>query len=128
MRWFKNKILAVAVLFSLLSAIAGYWVFEVDWYFLPWPLTAGLFMVLAQDGKRSLDFIKKLLVGSLIYGGLSWFLILLRLWLGGAPFWKFSRPWEFLVFALIFVFVSFLGGLAGIVIKGFYFLLKKQDG
>lgn len=36
-----------------------------------------------------------------------------------------ARAKEYLIFSLIFAFLCFLGGLAGVVIRGFYVLYKK---
>jgi len=128
-----KPVLLAAIISAVISALAGYFIFELDAGFLPFPLLAGMSFTLIQDGKRSLEYINKLIIGSLVFGFLALFLIFSRLYLisnffydSGFPFWPLYNPPEYLAFSLIFSFVSFLGGLSGLVIKGLYIIIKKH--
>src|SRR3989339_38489 len=70
-------------------------------------------------------------------GILSWFLIFLKMYIFShfvyyvpAPFQglPFRELWDkdYLMMGVVFVFVSFMGGLIGIVLKGFYNLYKTK--
>jgi len=109
---------------AIVSVIASIWIFEIDWRFLPFPIFAGLAIVFVQKEKISYKFIDKLFVGSLFFGFLTLLLIYTRMYLlfSDFPFWPFYNPKEYLIFSLVFSFISFLGGLSGIVIKGFYYM------
>ena len=128
-----TKVILVSAVFAMISAIAGFWIFEMDWLFLPFPLLAGLGMSLVQKERASYKFLDKLVIGSLVFGLLAWVLIFSRMYVlshlfydADFPFWFFYNPRESLIFSLVFSFVSFLGGLAGIVFKGLYFLYGKK--
>lgn len=128
-----TKVILVSVIFAVISAIVGFWIFEMDWLFLPFPFLAGLSMALIQKETASYKFLDKLLIGSLLFGFLATFLIFSRMYVlshlfydADFPFWPIYNPGESLIFSLVFSFVSFLGGLAGIVFKGLYFLYGKK--
>jgi len=123
------QVFAVAVIASVVAGIFGYWVFEGSWYFLILPALAGITMSLVQKENKSYKFIGKLLIGSIIFGFAAIFLTCLRMYLILHPiepsFPLIFNKHDFLILALVFCFVSFLGGLLGIVIKGFYCMVKK---
>lgn len=122
-----TKVLIVALLASLGCAFLGLWLFEFDYLFLPFPLLAGIGLVLVQKESVSYKFIDKLLIGSIFFGGLTVFFIFLRMYLlvPDFPFWPTYNLKEFIIFSLVFSFISLVGGLLGIVLKGFYIIYKK---
>jgi hypothetical protein len=124
-----QKVLLTVLIAAVISTIAGFWIFEINWPFLPFPLLAGLAIVLVQKEKTSYKFISKLIAGSLLFGFLTLLLIYTRMYLFSPdfPFWPLYNPKEYLIFSLIFSFICLLGGLIGIVLQGFYFLSKNRD-
>lgn len=131
MKKFKPVIL-VSILSAIIFSAISFWVFEGDWPFLPYLLLAGFFMILVQKETVTYKFLGKLLVGSLIFGFLTMFLIFLRMYamshlvyLSPLPF---SELWDKdkLMMAVVFSCVSFIGGLLGIVLNGFYSLYKNK--
>jgi hypothetical protein len=102
--------------------------------FIILPLLTGAGMSLIQAEKRSYKFIDKLLIGSLFFGQLASLAMLLNIFIAITtdqptslhPFSYYIKLKEYFTYFLVFAFISFLGGLAGIVIKGFYFLIKKD--
>jgi len=125
-----RKTLLAVLLAALITAIAGFWLFEINWPFLPFPLLAGLAIVLAQNVNKSYKFINKLIIGSLLYGFLAWLMIYSRMYflVSDFPFWPLYNPKEYLIFSLVFSFISLLGGLIGVVLKGFYYILNLKSG
>ena len=121
-----QKVFLTALIASVISAIAGFWIFEINWPFLPFPLLAGVAIVLVQKEKTSKKIIGKLVIGSLLFGFLTFFLIYTRMYFMsvGFPFWPFYNPKEYLAFSLVFSFICLLGGLAGIVLQGFYYIIR----
>ncbi|MCK5061339.1 hypothetical protein KAR28_02220 [Candidatus Parcubacteria bacterium] len=129
-----QKIIIVAVISAVISVIAGFWIFEMDWPFLPFPLLAGLIIVFVQKEKISYKFLDKLFIGALIFGFSTSLLIFTRMYLFSVfiydadfPFWPLYNPKEYLIFSLVFSFVNFIGGLAGIVLKGFYSIIQSHN-
>ncbi|PIR13773.1 hypothetical protein COV49_01100 [Candidatus Falkowbacteria bacterium CG11_big_fil_rev_8_21_14_0_20_39_10] len=127
-----SRVISISVISAMMATMAGFWIFEMDWPFLPFPILAGLSMSLIQKETVSYKFLDKLIIGCLLFGFLAQFLIFSRMYIwsylfygGDFPFWPTYNPGEYLTFSLIFSFVSFLGGLAGIVLKGFYLINKK---
>jgi hypothetical protein len=122
-----QKVFLMVLLFSVISTIAGFWIFEIDWPFLPFPLLAGVAIVFVQKEKTSYKFINKLVIGSLLFGFFTLLLIYTRMYLSVSnfPFWPLYNPKEYLVFSLVFSFICLLGGLVGIVLKGFYYIFKN---
>lgn len=128
-----KKIFLVSLAAAAVSAIASFWLFQFDWPFLPFPLLAGLFMALTQNENSSYKFLDKLLAGSLFFGfstlwlsySLTYFISNI-IYSASWPFWPFYNPWEYLIGSLVFSFISLLGGLIGIVIKGCYYLKSKH--
>ncbi|MFA6382281.1 MAG: hypothetical protein WCX08_03400 [Candidatus Buchananbacteria bacterium] len=123
------KVIMAVIISAIISTIASFWLFEMDWLFLPFPLFAGLAMVFVQKEKSSCKFVDKLFIGSLLFGFFTLLLIDTKMYLLSAdfPFWPFYNPKEYLIFSLVFCFVSFLGGLVGIVIKGFYSIARDYS-
>lgn len=125
------KVILVSIISAVISATIGYFIFEGDWSFLPFPLLAGLSMILIQKEKLSYRFLDKLIIGSLLFGFATMFLIVMRMYLIAHPLkpeYPFSHYFnytDYLTLSLVFSFVSFMGGLVGIVLKGFYFIVKK---
>ena len=127
-----TKVILVSIIYALVAAIIGYSIFEGDWLFLPFPLLAGLCMALIQKEKVSYKFLDKLVIGSLLFGFATMFFIVLRMYLitypldTAYPFSHYFNYTEYSILALVFSFISFVGGLAGIVLKGFYYLSKHN--
>ena len=128
------KVILVSVIFAAISAIVSYWVFEGGWYFLPFPILTGMFMVFVQNETRSYRFLDRLVVNSLLYGVLTEFFIALQRYLVMCPqypeypfIYYFFNLQDAIIFVLVFSFISFMGGLLGIVIKGFYCLFKNRN-
>lgn len=123
-------VILVSIIASIIAAIVGNWVFEGDWPFLPVLVLAGIAMSLVQKENKSYKFIDKLVIGCLIFGFLGMFLVCLRMYLILHPTVPtmpliFNKK-DYLTLSLVFSFVSFLGGLAGVVIKGLYTILNKK--
>ena len=126
------KVVIVTLIFSLVTAIASYWIFEGDALFLPLLAISGIAMVIIQKERESHKFLSRLIVGAFSYGVLTEFLIALKRYLILKPMdpefpfiYYFFNLQDAIILTLFFVFVCFLGGLVGIVIKGFYFLYKE---
>ncbi|MDX9893166.1 MAG: hypothetical protein RB292_02010 [Patescibacteria group bacterium] len=131
MKKFKPVIftsLICAVLFSLVTILISH----LDWPFIPYLIMAGLFMVWVQPEKVSYKFLDKLLAGSLIFGFLMTALIFLRMYLMSRLVYASPLPFNLLwdsdtvVLALVYAFLSFLGGLLGIFFKGLYLLYQTK--
>ncbi|MFA5022339.1 MAG: hypothetical protein WC508_04645 [Patescibacteria group bacterium] len=117
-----------AVVFLVISS----WVFNYGLSILPYLILAGCFIVWVQKETVTHKFLIKLLVGSLIFGFISAILIFLRMYVmsnfiydNPIPIFEFWDQDTWLM-ASVFSFVSFLGGLLGIVLKGFYSLYKNK--
>jgi len=127
-----KKVVLTAVICAIVFSAVSFWVFELGWPFLPYLLLAGFFMVLVQSETRTLKFLDKLVVGSLFFGFLTMTLIFLRMYAMSHLVYDSPLPFSFwwdqdtLMMAAVFALVSFLGGLVGIVLKGFYSLYKNK--
>jgi len=128
---FKPVILA-AIICAIICSMVGFLIFEGSLLFLPYLFLAGAFMIFIQKEQSAYKFLDKLLVGSLVFGFLTMFFVSLRMYLSSIflgdssfPFWFWLLP-DSLLMALLFCFNSFLGGLLGIVLKGFYALYKNK--
>ncbi len=117
-----------AVIFLVLSS----WVFNYSWSILPYLALAGCFIVWIQKESVTHKFLPKLVGGSLIFGILSAILISARMIIMSNLVYDspipISKLWDqdTWMMALVFIFVSFLGGLLGIILKGFYSLYKNK--
>jgi hypothetical protein len=118
----------VVIIASLISAAIGYFVFEFDWPFLPLPLLSGAALTFYIRQDSVLRHLPALLTGSLLYGFLAITLLYSQYYLtgmifdSGFPFWPLYNPREYAVAITVFAFLSFLGGLSGIIVKGFRYL------
>ncbi|MDD5032256.1 MAG: hypothetical protein PHR36_04430 [Patescibacteria group bacterium] len=131
MRRFKKTILT-SIICALVFLIVSSWIFEYEWSILPYLVLAGFFLVLVQSEEKSYKFLGKLAIGSIVFGFLAAILIFLRMyamsrWVYDAPL-PFHELWDRdrFIMAAVFSFVSFLGGLLGIVLKGIYALYKNK--
>jgi hypothetical protein len=129
---YKKIILAVLAA-ALISSFAGTWLFVFGWAFLILPVLAGAVIISIQPENRVIKFIDKLLIGSVLYGFLALLFIYSEMYLisnfiyhSGFPFWPLYNPREYLYGSLVFAFISFLGGLTGIVVRGFYFIIRER--
>ena len=131
MKKFKPVIL-ISVFCAIIFSIVTFWVPEMDWPFLPYLILAGFFMVWVQKEIISYKFLDKLLVGSLLFGLLVMALIFLRMYVMSRLVYDAPLPlhklWDqdIFILALVYCLVSFIGGLLGIVLKGFYSLHKNK--
>ena len=128
-----QKVIIAAMISVIISAIASFWIHEMNWFFLPFPLLAGMAIAFVQPENAAYKFLDKLFIGSTLFGFLTALLMFTQEYLishfiynSDFPFWPFYNPKEYLIFSLIFAFVCFLGGLMGIVIKGFYSIYAKH--
>lgn len=123
----------LAAALSLVTASMGNWLFFGYWLFLALPLMSGLILTAYQKHNRAYQFLGKLMVGSLVYGFLSVCLIDIVMYLtanfiynSGMPFMPLYNPKDYLIFSLVFIFISLIGGLVGIVAKGFYIICNDK--
>ena len=127
-----NPVILTSVICAVIFLIISSWVFNYGWSILPYLILAGCFLAWVQNETVARKFIIKLSVGSLIFGFLSAILIFLRMYVMSNFIYDTPMPisglWEqdTRTMALVFSFVSFLGGLFGIVLKGFYSLYKNK--
>lgn len=127
------EIIKVALISSLIAANISFWLFYGDWTFLPVPLITGFLLAVIQNEDRVYKFLGKLTAGSIFFGFLSalfmhteMYLISNIVYKSGLPFWPLYNPGEYLMFSLVFSFICFMGGLAGIVIKGFFVISRNK--
>jgi hypothetical protein len=130
MKNFKPVILA-AVIGAIAISIIGFWVFEGGWQFFPYLLLAGLLMVFVQKETVAYRFLLKLFLGSLIFAVLAMLFVSFRMYLTFIRFdsdftFFYLIDWDRWAMAAVFFLVSILGGLLGIVFKGFYQLYKSK--
>lgn len=123
-------VILVSIIASIIAAVVGQWVFEGDWMFLPVLALAGMAMAWVQPENKSYKFIDKLLIGCFVFGFLAMFLVCLRMYLILHPLEPtmpliFNKQ-DYLILSLVFCFVSFMGGLVGVVIKGFYSIIYAK--
>lgn len=130
-KYFKAVKLAISL--SLITGVIGIFIFFGSMVFLPIPLISGALIMVFQKGDRIYKYLDKLLVGSIIYGFSASFFTQLFMYLvsnlvykSGMPFMVFYSPNDYFVFSFIFLFLCFLGGLLGVVLKGFYFIIEKR--
>lgn len=120
---------------SLITAVIGFWLFEFGWSFLAVPFLSGVAIAIMIKQNRVVKFLDKIFVGSLAYGFLSLLLTYSRYYLlskfiyhSGFPFWPVYNPREYFYGSLVFAFICFMGGLVGILVKGFYSIYYKKYG
>jgi len=131
MKKFRSVVL-ISIVSAIACSVASFWVGEANWQFLPFLILAGFFMVWIQKETATHKFLSKLLVGSLLFGFLTMALIFLRMYamshlVYDSPL-PFRELWDknILILAGVFSLAGFVGGLTGIVFKGFYSLYKKK--
>jgi hypothetical protein len=126
------KLFYVIIIAAIVAAAAGFFIFEMNWTFLPFPLLAGVAIVLTQKENSTIKLLDKILIGSFLYGFLALFLVYVRMYLVGLifhsdfPFWPLYNSHEYIMGSLVFGFVCLLGAMAGVVIKGGYHLFKSS--
>jgi len=131
MKKFKPTILT-SVICAVVFLVISSWVFNYGWSILPYLILAGCFLVWMQKETVTHKFLTKLLAGSLIFSFLSAILVFLRMYVMSNFVYNNPMPifelWDqdTWMMVLVFFFVSFLGGLFGIVLKGFYSLYKNK--
>jgi len=127
-----KPVILISIICAVVFSTVSFWVPEIDWPFLPFLLLAGFFMILIQKETVTYKFLDKLLAGSLLFGFLTMTLIFLRMFAMSHLIYDSPLPFSFLLdqdtlmIAAVFSLVSFLGGLLGIVLKGFYSLYKNK--
>ena len=125
-------IFLIPLISAFVISLISNWIFHGDWPFLPFPALVGVLLVAFQNETRVHKFLSKLAAGSLLFGFLSMFFISMRMYLLSRfvhdvnfPFW-FWVEGDSLIMILVFAFIAFLGGLIGIVFRGFYSLYKPK--
>lgn len=118
-----KKTILISLLFSLIFLGLNQIFFWGDWFLLFFALTPGFVIVFYQKQEKAYQFLLTLIIGSLIYGFLSIAMTeLLHFSMAKIPY-----NWPVVLqMTLIYSFVSFLGGLVAIVIKGFFVLYKNK--
>jgi len=131
MKKFKPVVL-ISIFCAIIFSIVTFWASEIDWPIFFCLILAGFFMVWIQKETVTYKFLDKLLVGSLLFGFLMMFLMFLRMYAMSHLVYDAPLPlkelWDedMFIIAGVYSFVSFLGGLLGIVLKGFYSLYKNK--
>jgi len=131
MKKFKPVVL-ISIFCAIIFSIATFWVGEIDWPIFSYLILAGFFMVWIQKETVTYRFLDKLLVGSLLFGFLMMFLMFLRMYAMSYLVYDAPLPlkelWDkdMFIIAGLYSFISFLGGLLGIALKGFYSLYKSK--
>ena len=95
----------------------------------------GIVLVLSQPENKSYKFLDKLVIGSLAYGFLAMTFMITQMYFASLVIdldlpYSFFHNFNFLEstgIALVIAFISFMGGLVGIVIKGFYILHQSTS-
>ncbi|MDD5290759.1 MAG: hypothetical protein PHZ04_01455 [Patescibacteria group bacterium] len=129
-----KKVLLTAIICAIVFLIISFWIFEYEWSILPYLLLTGCFMAWVQAETAVYKFLDKLLIGSLLFGFLAMILIFLKRYMMSHLVYDSPLPlaelWDkdTLMMAAVFSLVSFLGGLLGVVLKGFYALYKNKLG
>ncbi len=127
-----KNILKTAAIDAVIMALAGYWIFEGDWPFLPWLLLAGVTLAFIHKESKAHKYLPGLMIGSLVFGLLTMIFVFLRMYVFSHFFYDSSLPFSFLfnpewgIMAAVFAAAAFLGGLMGIALKGFYSLYKNK--
>ncbi|MFA6410663.1 MAG: hypothetical protein WCW26_03775 [Candidatus Buchananbacteria bacterium] len=123
-----KPVILVSIISAIVCTAIGSLIFEGSLPFLPFLILSGFSMALVQKETKAYKFLDKLLIGSLFFGILTMFLVSLRMYITTRLSGDYSFPFFFwlqkdsLMMALLFAFNGFLGGLLGIVAKGFYVL------
>lgn len=117
------------LLLVFISIIVAYLLSSVIFWgsplYLVIPFVVGLLIIAIQNENKSIKYINKLLIGSLLFGFVTLVLIKSTFYIKeSAQGYNFDFL-NTLIYSLIFSFVSFVGGLVGIVLKGFY--IKSQE-
>lgn len=127
-----RPVILISIVSAIIFSLVSFWVSEFEYSFLGYLILAGFFIVWVQKETAVSKFLIKLIVGSLLFGFLTLFLIFLRIYalshlVYDAPL-PFRELWDkdFLMMALVFTVVSFLGGLVGIVLKGLHVLYGEK--
>lgn len=113
----------IGIIIGLIFLSRPHWFeFLWGWQILLLPLTAGIFMVLAQNENRSYRFVPKLIIGSILTNFI--FIVFWQIieYDYGDDFYIL----EILSTALFLSGVCVFGGLIGIVIRGVTLLLSKN--
>ncbi|MFA6322453.1 MAG: hypothetical protein WCX71_03160 [Candidatus Buchananbacteria bacterium] len=127
-----KPIILMSVACALIFLVISSWVFNYGWSILPYLILAGCFLVWVQKETVTYKFLTKLLLGALIFGFLSAVLVFFRMYVMSNFVYDnpmpISKLWDqdTRMMALVFFIISFVGGLIGVVLKGFYFLYKNK--
>lgn len=131
MKKFKPVILT-AILIALVLSVISFWVPQFEYAFFGYLILAGCFFVWIQKENRTGKFLGKLLIGAVSCGLLMWLLIFFRMYALSRLVYDVPLPfrelWDManVMMGVIFMIVGFIGGLIGIVFKGFYDLYKEK--
>jgi len=98
-------------------------------------IITGLILVFYQTEVKSYKFLVKLIIGSGVYGLLVLMLMINQIYFASLAM-RIDMPYSFfysldisgfITLALVLWFLAFMGGLIGIVMKGFYILTHTQQ-
>jgi len=127
-----RSVIFISIISAIICSIVSFWVGEVNLSFLPYLFLAGVFMAWTQKETFTHKFLSKLAIGSIVFGFLTMALIFLRMYalshlVYDSPL-PFRELWDkdILILSAVFLLISFIGGLLGIVFKGFYSLYKNK--
>ncbi|HBT92639.1 MAG: hypothetical protein UV57_C0003G0005 [Parcubacteria group bacterium GW2011_GWD2_43_10] len=127
-------ILAIAVAAGFLTDYIG--LFNFGWMFIAAPAAAGVLLAIVQNETSSYRFLDKLVIGSFVYSFIFAGLAVVHMyfssvdWYLAHPKLSFGMSFNFLDhlwLALALSFIAFMGGLVGIVGKGFYILHSAKS-
>lgn len=125
-------IFGIAFFCAFSISFFNYWVSQFDWPFIPFLFLTGSLIVWVQKETISYKFLNKLLIGSLLFVFLVNVLMFLRMYVMSRLIYDMPLPlrelWDGdnLILAGVHFFITFLGGLIGIVVKGLYSLYRNR--
>lgn len=130
MNYFKSlvPIVYIAFICAMIAHFLSMFIFQTALFGVS--VLAGVVLVFYQQEIKSYKFLDKLVIGSVVYGFLVLLLMINQMYFASLAM-RIDMPYSFfytldvtgfVTLALALCFVSFMGGLIGIVIKGFYIL------
>lgn len=135
MNYFKSlvPIVYIAFICAMIAHFISMYFFQTA--LLVVSIITGLILVFYQTEVKSYKFLLKLIIGSGVYGLLTLILIINQMYFASLAM-RIDMPYSFfysidisgfITLALVLWFLAFMGGLIGIVIKGFYILTHTQQ-
>jgi hypothetical protein len=123
-------IIIITIASALLASLISTYLFYGNLLFLFFPFLTGLFIIFFQPYDKTYKFLNNILLNSLLFSFFTIFFIRLREYLfydlyPGYSFGEYFTKTGILSLFPVFFFVSFVGGLVGVTIKGFFKLKIK---